>query len=490
MPARRASCSGLLALAVLAVGMCSIGAPAQAVQATQADTRLLAAARAEQPAVIETLRELVTVESGSADHEGLETLMRYLQRRLDALGAQVERVDSATGGPALVRGVFGGNGTLKVLLIAHADTVYERGILQTEPYRQAGNLLYGPGIADDKGGIAVILHALALLKARDWRDYATLTVLFNPDEEVGSPGSGETIAALGAQHDVVLSFEPSPAKAVIEHEGVLLSAAGTSQVRMTVEGRSAHAGAAPEQGRNALIELAHQLLQTRDVAEGVQGAQLNWTTASAGSARNQIPGRAEAGGDVRVMQADANEKLLAALQAKVAASRAVEDTVTTVTLEPLRPIYVAGERGRALADLARGIYAELDGRQLLMHPTTNGGTDAGFAGRSGHPAVLEGLGLAGWGYHAKDEYIEIDSIPPRLYLASRMLIELGRRADTSAAPPRRVGGDRDAHGCLPAAGYTWCDQTRQCERPWELARAQGFESSPEAFSAYCKNDAP
>ena len=419
-----------IAVKSLCVGLLLALAPAGAWAAT--DARLLAAAQAQEPAVIDTLRDLVNVESGSTDQEGVATLMAYLDARLVKLGAKVDRVASATGGPDLVRGVFEGYGALKVMLIAHADTVYDRDILQKEPYHRDGNLLYGPGIADDKGGIAVILHALELLRARGWDDYARITVLFNPDEEIGSPGSGETIATLAAQHDVVLSFEPSAAKAVAGHEGVLLSAAGTSQVRMTVEGRSAHAGAAPEQGRNALVELAHQLVQTRDVAEDVPGAQLNWTTASAGTARNQIPERAEAGGDVRVMQADANDNLRAALQARVKQSQAVPDTTTTVTLEPLRPIYVAGERGQALADLARDIYAELDGRTLLMHPTTNGGTDAGFAGRSGHAAVLEGLGLAGWGYHARDEYIEIDSIAPRLYLASRMLIELGRKAGAAA----------------------------------------------------------
>lgn len=418
-----------LCTATLMLGLGAASAPARA---ATADAALRAAATKEQVAVIDTLRDLVTVESGSTDHEGVATLMTYLDKRLRALDAKVDRVASASGGPDMVRGVFTGKGTLRVMLIAHADTVYDRGILAREPYHRKGNLLYGPGIADDKGGIAVILHALALLKARGWNDYATVTVLFNPDEEIGSPGSGETIATLAGQQDVVLSFEPSPAKAVIEHEGVLLSAAGTSQVRMTVQGLSAHAGAAPEQGRNALVELAHQLVQTRDVAAGVPGAQLNWTTASAGTARNQIPERAEAGGDARVMQADSNDNLLAALQAKVKESQLVPDTTTTVTLEPLRPIYVAGERGRALADLARDIYAELDGRQLLMHPTTNGGTDAGFAGRSGKAAVLEGLGLAGWGYHARNEYIEIDSIPPRLYLASRMLIELGKRASSPA----------------------------------------------------------
>lgn len=417
-----------LCTAMWLMGAAGVAAPATA---APADAALRSAATKEQPAVIDTLRELVTTESGSTDHEGVATLMTYLDQRLRALDAKVDRVASATDGPDLVRGVFTGNGALKVMLIAHADTVYDRGTLAKEPYHQKGNLLYGPGIADDKGGIAVILHAMALLRARGWNDYATVTVLFNPDEEIGSPGSGEAIATLAAEHDVVLSFEPSPAKAVIEHEGVLLSAAGTSQVRMTVQGLSAHAGAAPEQGRNALVELAHRVVQTKDVAAGVPGAQLNWTTASAGTARNQIPERAEAGGDVRVMQADSNDNLLAALQAKVKESPLVPDTTTTVTLEPLRPIYVAGERGRALADLARDIYAELDGRQLLMHPTTNGGTDAGFAGRSGKAAVLEGLGLAGWGYHARNEYIEIDSIPPRLYLASRILIELGKRAPSS-----------------------------------------------------------
>lgn len=410
-----------------------LGSAGRVVQASDADARLRAAAQAEEPAVVATLHDLVSIESGSADRAGLEQIAAYLTKRLRSLGAQVDRIPSATGGADMVRGVFRGRGRLKVMLIAHMDTVYDRGVLAREPYHREGGVLYGPGIADDKGGIAVILHALALLRAREWSDYDRITVLFNPDEETGSPGSGDTIAKLGADSDVVLSYEPSAARAVAGDEGVLLSAAGTAQVTMAVQGRAAHAGAAPEQGRNALLELAYQLVQTRDVAEGVRGAQLNWTTASAGAARNQIPQAAEAGGDVRLTEPDAGDRLQAVLQARVRASQLVPDTVTTVTLQTLRPMYVAGARGRALADLARGIYAELDGRRLLLHPATNGGTDAGFAGRSGHPAVLEGLGLAGWGYHAKREYIEIDSIPPRLYLTARMLIELGRRAKASAS---------------------------------------------------------
>jgi glutamate carboxypeptidase len=401
----------------------ALGATAQV---AAADEKLLAAARAAQPAVIESLREMVLIESGSQDAPGLKSMADYVEGRLRALGAATERIKAGIGPGEMIKGTFTGTGKRNFMLLAHMDTVYGKGILATEPYRQDGNKLYGPGIADDKGGIALILHSLAILRDAGWKDYARLTVLVNPDEEIGSNGSGETIATLGDAHDVVLSYEPTAAKAVAQAEGVLLMAAGTAQARLAVKGVASHAGAAPDQGRNALIELSYQLLQTQDVAKGIPGAQLNWTTATAGSVRNQIPDKAEAGADVRLLAPDAADKLLAALRAKVAEGRRVPDTETTVSLLVGRPPYVAGPKGMALATKAQAIYAELDGRKLILHPSTGGGTDAGYAGRSGKAAVLESLGLAGWGYHAKNEYIEIDSIVPRLYLSTRLLSELAR----------------------------------------------------------------
>ena len=405
----------------LAAALALVGA------AQAADEKLLAAARAAQPAVIESLRQMVLIESGSQDAAGLKSMADYLEGRLRALGAATERLQAGVGPGEMVKATFTGTGKRSFLLIAHMDTVYAKGILASEPYRQEGNKLYGPGIADDKGGIAVILHSLAILRDAGWKDYSRLTVLINPDEEIGSNGSGETIAALGDAHDVVLSFEPTAAKEVAKDEGVLLMAAGTATVRLAVKGRASHAGAAPDQGRNALIELSHQLLQTQDIAKDIAGAQLNWTTSTAGSVRNQIPDQAEAGADVRLLAPDAADKLLAALRAKVASSQRVPDTETTVTMVIGRPPYVAGTKGMALATQAQAIYAELDGRKLILHPRSGGGTDAGYAGRSGKAAVLESLGLAGWGYHAKNEYIEIDSIVPRLYLSTRLLSELAKQ---------------------------------------------------------------
>ena len=410
----------LQGLALAALTLCT------STMAQKRDEALFLAAQAAQPAVIDTLHKLVLMESGTANLQGLSQVADFAQAQLQVLGARTERIPTANSERVMVKGVLTGTGRVKVMLIAHMDTVYPQGILATQPYKLEDNKLFGPGIADDKGGIAVILHALATLKKVDWKDFATITVLFNPDEEIGSAGSSALIESLAAQHDAVLSYEPTAAKAVAKVEGILLASSGVATATMEVQGRASHAGAAPAEGRNALIELSHQILATQNLDKEVPGAQLNWTHSQAGLVRNQIPAKATATGDVRLLKLDAADKLRAALMAKTQETQRVPDTQVSVKLEVSRPPYLAGDRGLALALKARAIYAELDGRALFFHPITGGGTDAGFASRAGKPVVLESLGLAGWGFHAKDEYIEVDSIVPRLYLTARLLQELAK----------------------------------------------------------------
>lgn len=384
------------------------------------------AAIAQQPQVLETLKTLVSMESGTMDAPGLARVADYLQGRLSALGAQVERRSLEGVKGEVVIGRYTGTGARRLMLIAHMDTIYAPGTLATEPIRVENDRLYGPGVADSKGGIAVVLHSLQLLREIGWKDYAQLTILFNGDEESQSAGSGDLIAALGSEHDFVLSYEPTAAKSVLRTEGVLLAAAGTGTVVLEVKGRAAHAGAAPDEGRNALIELSHQILQTSLIATQIPGAQLNWTQASSGSVRNQIPDFATASADLRLTAPDAAARLQQQLD-KLALVRQVPDTEVRYTVRIGRPPFASFDgRSLELAKKARVIYSELDGRPLIFLPATGAGTDAGFASRSGKPAVLESLGLAGWGYHAKNEYIEIDSIVPRLYLTTRLLMDLGR----------------------------------------------------------------
>jgi glutamate carboxypeptidase len=401
---------------------------ALAATTTQAavDAQLLAAATATQPALIATLEQLVSIESGSGQLDGLARMASVLEGRLQALGMTTRRHKTTAGaGADVVIGSMTGTGRRRVLMMGHMDTVYQAGILNTQPFKREGNKLYGPGIADDKGGIAVILHALKILGDAGWKDFDQITVLFNPDEEVGSVGSGELIAEMSDQHEIVLSFEPTSTREHNQSESLLLGAAGTAAATLTVKGRASHAGVSPELGRNAIIEISHQMIQTKDVAASIPGTQMNWTNVISNKATNQIPELATARADVRLTIPGAEKPLLTALQSKVAGTRLVPDTESNIQLVIGRPAFRAGAAGKALAEKAQQIYREID-RSLVLVPMIGGATDAAFAGRSGKATVVESFGLAGFGYHARDEYIDIESIVPRLYLTTRLLVDLGK----------------------------------------------------------------
>jgi glutamate carboxypeptidase len=403
--------SVLLALAACAS---ALAAPAPG------NASLLEAARREQAPLLASLEQMVLIESGSHDPAGLAKMAGYIEQRLQALGARTERLAPAEGHSSAVIGTLTGSGTRRLMLIAHMDTVFAQGILKTQPFRVDGGRVYGPGVADDKGGIAAILHTLKILADAGWRDYARITVLIDPDEEIGSRGFRDLIATQAAQHDYVFSCEPTLGK----DDGILLGASGFAKVSMEVLGRAAHAGVAPEQGRNALIELAHQLIQTRDVAESVPGTRFSWTLANAGTIGNQIPERASAAGDMRFSSPDGVDRVEAALQERIK-HRLVPDTRTSILVERGRPPFVATAAARAFAARGQQIYAEV-GRSLLLLDGTGGGTDAAYANRAGKAIVLESLGLVGSGIHSGEEYIDIDAIVPRLYLLTRLLQEAGR----------------------------------------------------------------
>jgi glutamate carboxypeptidase len=200
---------------------------------------------------------------------------------------------------------------------------------------------------------------------------------------------------------------------------------------LAVEGRASHAGAAPKEGRNALIELAYQLLQTRDLDKAVPDTQLNWTVAQAGVVNNQIPPNAHAEGDIRAKSAEGIDRIEAALRKKIGESSLVPDTKVTLRMERGHPTFIASPQSHALANKANDIYGEV-GQTLSFRVFTGGSTDASWAALSGKAVVLESFGLAGAGYHGKDEHVVLDSIVPRLYLATRILQEIGQNWDTIA----------------------------------------------------------
>jgi glutamate carboxypeptidase len=257
-------------------------------------------------------------------------------------------------------------------------------------------------------------------------DYDTLTILFNPDEEIGSAGSASLITDLASRSETVLSFEVG-GDGTRGMAWILAGTASYAQVTLEVQGLASHAGSAPQAGRNAVLELAHQVLATRDVADSVDGAQLNWTNIVSDKAYNQIPDLAKAVADARITREGAEVKLLDALKAKVAESSLVAGTEVSVSLEILRPGFRASPESLEVAALAQGILREISSLPVYVVPMVKGATDAGYAARARNAVVLEGFGPSGRGIHSQSEYVEIDSLAPSLYQVTRLLIELGKR---------------------------------------------------------------
>jgi glutamate carboxypeptidase len=415
--------TGIIGFFVFAIlGLCG----STCAEAAGKDEAIHAAALNEGPSAIATVKTLAAIESESSDSVGLAKMADALAARLQTLGFAVTRHKPAAGGGAdTVIGTKSGNGSQKIILMAHMDTVFERGTLQTMPVRQDGNRLYGPGVVDAKGGIAVILHTMKVLNDLGWSDFASLTILFNPDEETGSAGSSALITDLASRADTVLSFEVG-GDGTRGMAWVLLGTAAYAQVRLEVTGKASHAGTAPALGKNAVLELAHQLLQTKDTDAAVPGSQLSWTKVITDNAFNQIPEKAVAIGDARITVDGAEKDLLAALEAKVASSQLIPGTTAKVSVEILRPGFESNEKARAIAALTQEIDGEFGARSFYVVPMVKGATDAGYAAVSGKAAVLEGFGPSGANLHSRDEYVEIDSFPASIYQVARLLMELGR----------------------------------------------------------------
>lgn len=393
---------------------------------SERDDALLAAATAEAPAALATLERLVNIETGTDDEIGMAEMSDLLEAELRALGFTVTRhptTGARVGGASVGENIVGrlqGDGGGHVLLMAHMDTVYARGSLALAPFRVDGNRAYGPGIADAKSGIAVILHALKLLRDRGFTDFGAITAVFNTDEEQGSAGSSALIERLAGESDVVLSFEPTGTSP----EGLTYGTSGIGSVVATIGGRSAHAGVAPELGANALVAAADFVQRTTDLDQGPGRLRFNWTVARSGAVRNIVPDSATLEADVRYPTNESFEALEADVT-RLASEPGVEGTTIELAIDPGRPAFTADDAGRALIARAIGIYDSL-GHDLAVAPVIGGGTDAAFAARSGKP-VIEALGLPGYGYHTNDdEYVLVDAIPRRLYLAARMIMDVAQ----------------------------------------------------------------
>ena len=417
----------------LSISATLISAPAFGQLARSPDAAVQAAAAAQKQPLLASLKEFVDIETGSRDHEGITQATELLGTKLRALGGQIQFIepleatnyrmmDTPEKIGRMVKATFKGTGTKRIMLIAHIDTVYPKGMAAKQPFRIEGDKAYGLGISDDKQGVAMIVHVVAMLRALNFNEYGVLTVLVNGDEEISSPGSRAELIKAGGEHDAVLSFEATRTNS----DKLSLATSGIASVELKVEGRASHAGAAPERGVNALYELSHQIMQMRDLSQNDKGLKLNWTVAQSGTNRNVIPAYATAQADVRVLRVADYDGIEATVRER-AKKQLLPEAKVTVNFERRRPPLEVTAANRKLAAHAQTIYAELGRKLEVDDQPEGGGTDAAFAALKTQAAVVERFGLQGFGGHSADnEYVLLETVEARLYLAARVVMDVAR----------------------------------------------------------------
>ncbi|ERF84568.1 M20 family metallopeptidase [Bradyrhizobium viridifuturi] len=363
----------------------------------------------ETAAILDGIRRWVEIESPTERPDQVNRLADLVAAGYRDLPATVDRVAGRDGcGDHLVARSSWGQDAPGILVLSHLDTVHPMGFIERLPFKIDGDVAFGPGIYDMKGGAYLAYHAFRRICADDARPPLGITQLYVSDEEIGSPTSRALIEAEGRKAKYVLVTEPAR-----DGGKIVTGRKGVARFDVSIKGAPAHAGTRPEDGRSAIRELGNVIQTLEAMNDLKRGVTVNVGVVRGGTKPNVIAEEAYAEVDMRVpTMADADELVPKIL----GITSRTEGVSVKVTGELNRPPYEKSNAGAALYEHARELATEL-GFELL-DVFTGGGSDGNFT--APHTATLDGLGVDGKGAHTHYEQLYISSIEPRARLLYRL----------------------------------------------------------------------
>ncbi|MDD3180012.1 MAG: hydrolase [Opitutaceae bacterium] len=367
------------------------------------------------------LRELLirwcNQNSGSDNFTGLDIMLGLLEIQFARLpDAIIERVPlEGTSARALSVNVRPA-APLRFLCSGHYDTVYgaEHPFQQCEPVD--ANTLRGPGVADMKGGLVVMLAALQAFEQTPHAARLGYEVLLSPDEEIGTPATAPVLADAARRHRFALVFEPARVNG-----DLVKSRMGTGTFTITCHGRAAHAGQARDEGRNAILELCELLPQVDALNRELPDVMVNIGNIKGGGPVNIVPDCAQAEINIRFAQANDGPLMLRRLQELAAPLNARDGYRVEISGHFSRPPKIATPAEEHLFTAWQACGRDLGLNFSWQH--VSGGSDGNLLSAAGLPN-LDGLGVRGDRLHSPDEICWLDSLVPRAQIAALFLHRL------------------------------------------------------------------
>jgi glutamate carboxypeptidase len=381
--------------------------------------------------MLDQVLDWAAVNSGSRNLDGLDLMARRLAEAFAPLPGLLDLreaapVEAMRADGALEPVAHGANlhlrirpdAPLQLLFTGHMDTVFAADHpFQDVFWREPDRVLGGPGVADMKSGLAVMLAALQAVEASPLAGRIGYEVVINSDEEVGSPGSAALIAEAARGKAAAFTYEPSALP-----DGTLAGARpGSGNFSLFVQGRSAHAGRNPEEGRNALVAAAD--LALRLAAARHPGLKVNPARIDGGGPNNVVPDRAVLRVNLRPATPAEQVRAQALLDETVAAVTAAHDVRIHVHGGFGRPPRPIDDKAAKLSELVRRCGADLG--QEIGWRDTGGVCDGNNIAACGVP-VIDTMGARGGAIHSEEEFLVVDSLVERAQLSALSILRLAK----------------------------------------------------------------
>ena len=368
------------------------------------------------PYMLQLLKRLVETESPSNDKSAVDRVGKLFEDELRSIGAEVQVIQNQTAGNHLIA-KFQVNTQEAIkgkengfLLLCHMDTVYPIGTIKSMPFQEKDGRLMGPGVADMKSGGVISLAAIKYLIDNDLFTSLPVSILFTSDEEIGSGTSKKWIEELALKSSIVLVLEPG-----MPDGSIKIWRKGVGGFHIEIGGKAAHAGGDHANGRNAIEELANQVIRIQKLTDYSLGTTLNVGVAEGGTVSNVVPDHAWMDVDLRVKVPEEADRIVNEINQLTPVLDGTTMRITGGMNRPPMPYDDMMENTFSKAvDIANSIGIQLKGMG------TGGASDGNFVAPLGIP-LLDGLGAIGGNYHSQDEYILKDSLVSRAELLAAIL---------------------------------------------------------------------
>ena len=365
--------------------------------------------------ILDGILQWVNIESPSDDPVAVNRMADKVQDEMRSIRANIERIPGRDGyGDILIARAPWNDDRPGILVLSHMDTVHPIGTLESiRPVEFDGDVVYGPGIYDMKGGAYLAYYALRHLVRLGRTTPLPVTFLFVPEEEIGSHSSREHIERLALENKYVLVTEPAR-----DGGKVVTARKGAADFEVTITGRASHAGARHQDGRSAIREMAHQILLLEGMTDYERDITVSVGVIEGGTFPNVVPAECRVQVDMRVPNARTADEMCERILGLVPVGADVE---VKVTGGMNRPGYEKDEGISALFEHARALATDIG---FELDDTSSGGvSDGNFTAALGVP-TLDGLGVDGQGAHTDYEQMYYSSLTPRAGLWVRLLSTL------------------------------------------------------------------